>query len=152
MSNTTTTQQEGLYDRSGFFSFLNFFKSPDSSVNTVQVQESIIPPNPKGFFANERTFLSWLQLCLILGALAIGLVDYGSPAAQISGFVFCVLAVGMMFHALYQYHVRANHLARNERGDFYENWIGLLIVVFLVFMAVLINFVLHMLYPNPKES
>jgi uncharacterized membrane protein YidH (DUF202 family) len=32
---------------------------------------------PKVFFANERTFLSWLNFTVILGGLAIGLLNFG---------------------------------------------------------------------------
>ncbi|KAJ3257585.1 hypothetical protein HK103_004494, partial [Boothiomyces macroporosus] len=55
----------------------NFWKS------AAKTQE--IPPNPKGFFANERTFLHWLNLILILGSLGIGLVNFGDAFGQISG-------------------------------------------------------------------
>ena len=32
---------------------------------------------PKVFFANERTFLSWLHFAVILGGLAVGLLNFG---------------------------------------------------------------------------
>jgi hypothetical protein len=46
------------------------------------------------FFANERTFLSWLQFTVVLGGLALGLLNFGDRAAKISaaGFTF----VGML--------------------------------------------------------
>ena len=32
---------------------------------------------PKVFFANERTFLSWLHFTVVLGGLAVGLLNFG---------------------------------------------------------------------------
>lgn len=39
---------------------------------------------PKVAFANERTFLSWLHFTVVLGGLAVGLLNFGDkvcPAA-----------------------------------------------------------------------
>lgn len=103
-------QDDQPFTRKGFFRFLNFWApEPVESTN----QSSNIPINPKGFFANERTFLSWLQLCLILGSLGIGFVNFGdSPGATVSGFLFMTITIGMMFYALAQYHIRLNQLER----------------------------------------
>lgn len=103
-------QDDQPFTRKGVFRFLNFW-SPELSVPTSQPSD--IPPNPKGFFANERTFLSWLQLCLILGTLGIGFINFGdSPGATASGFVFMTITIGMMFYALVQYHIRLTQLQK----------------------------------------
>jgi len=44
---------------------------------------------PKVSFANERTFLSWLHFTVVLGGLAVGLLNFGdkvchSPMIQAS--------------------------------------------------------------------
>jgi len=36
---------------------------------------------PKVAFANERTFLSWLHFTVILGGLAVGLLNFGDKAS-----------------------------------------------------------------------
>ncbi|KAJ3275284.1 hypothetical protein HDV01_001011 [Terramyces sp. JEL0728] len=97
-------------------SIFNFWKSAPKT--------HAIPPNPKGFFANERTFLHWLNLILVLGSLGIGLVNFGDTFAQISGLVFVVVA----FYALVQYHIRADLLERKEKGVSYEDMIGALLM------------------------
>ncbi|KAJ2996103.1 hypothetical protein HDV02_000156 [Globomyces sp. JEL0801] len=113
-----------------------------------------IPVNPKGHFANERTFLHWLNLCLILGSLGLGLFNFGSFLAQVSGMVFTTIAVGFMFYALVQYHVRGDLLAVKgylsvlmsiDKGIQYQDMVGALLMVFVVFVAVTINFGLHFL-------
>jgi uncharacterized membrane protein YidH (DUF202 family) len=37
---------------------------------------------PKVSFANERTFLSWLHFTVILGGLAVGLLNFGDKASS----------------------------------------------------------------------
>ena len=39
---------------------------------------------PKVAFANERTFLSWLHFTVILGGLAVGLLNFGDKASTSS--------------------------------------------------------------------
>ena len=36
---------------------------------------------PKVSFANERTFLSWLHFTVVLGGLAVGLLNFGDKAS-----------------------------------------------------------------------
>jgi uncharacterized membrane protein YidH (DUF202 family) len=44
-------------------------------MNAAQQEE--IEINVKGHFANERTFLHWISLCLILGAVSVSLLNFG---------------------------------------------------------------------------
>jgi uncharacterized membrane protein YidH (DUF202 family) len=39
---------------------------------------------PKVSFANERTFLSWLHFTVVLGGLAIGLLNFGDKVSLTS--------------------------------------------------------------------
>jgi SPX domain protein involved in polyphosphate accumulation len=40
---------------------------------------------PKVFFANERTFISWLQFCALLLTVALNLLNFGDSSARICG-------------------------------------------------------------------
>ena len=53
-----------------------------------------------------------VQVCLVLGSLAIGLLNFGDSMAQVSGLIFCTVAISMMFYALAQYHFRADRLLK----------------------------------------
>ncbi len=55
---------------------------------------------PKVFFANERTFLSWLNFSVILGGLGVGLLNFGDRVGQISAGVFTLVAMAAMLYAL----------------------------------------------------
>ena len=53
---------------------------------------------PKVAFANERTFLSWLHFTVVLGGLAVGLLNFGDKVRRlrtavefIAHYILCVL-------------------------------------------------------------
>lgn len=46
---------------------------------------------PQVFFANERTLLSWLNFSVVLGGLAIGLLNFGDRVGRISAGMFTVV-------------------------------------------------------------
>lgn len=88
---------------------------------TQRTQKRIVLPvriEPKVFFANERTFLSWLHFCIVLGGLALGLLNFGDKVGQISGVIFTVVAMMFIIYALFVYQWRA-HQIRNRRKEYY---------------------------------
>ena len=50
---------------------------------------------PKVSFANERTFLSWLHFTVVLGGLAVGLLNFGDKVFFTSLHFGIVARVGM---------------------------------------------------------
>ena len=70
---------------------------------------------PKVFFANERTFLSWLHFCIVLGGLALGLLNFGDQVGQIAGVLFTGVAMLFMIYALFLYQWRAEKI--RNRGN-----------------------------------
>lgn len=62
---------------------------------------------PKTFFANERTFISWLQFCALLLTVALNLLNFGDSVSRIVGGVFIGLAAGIAIYALYRFEKRA---------------------------------------------
>ncbi|KAJ2327989.1 GTPase regulator Nrf1, partial [Coemansia sp. RSA 2673] len=53
---------------------------------------------PKNYFANERTFISWLQLAVTMGGLGLALLNFGGDGirVRISAFVFETGALGLI--------------------------------------------------------
>lgn len=97
---------------------------------------------PKVFFANERTFLSWLNFTVILGSLAIGLLNFGDRVGRISASLFTLLAMGTMVYALITYHWRANAIRKRGSGP-YDDRFGPTMLCFFLLIAVIVNFVLR---------
>lgn len=62
---------------------------------------------PKTFFANERTFIAWLQFCALLLTVALNLLNFGDSTSRLVGGVFIGLAAGVSIYALYRFEKRA---------------------------------------------
>ncbi|RCH81786.1 vacuolar transporter chaperone, partial [Rhizopus stolonifer] len=62
---------------------------------------------PKVFFANERTFISWLQFCALLLTIALNLLNFGDNVSRTVGGIFIALAGGIAVYALYRFEKRA---------------------------------------------
>lgn len=100
---------------------------------------------PKVAFANERTFLSWLHFTVVLGGLAVGLLNFGDKVGKISAGMFSLvgefmhsaafrpcylllapcnrIAMAVMIYALYTYHWRAASIRRGGKGP-YDDRLG----------------------------
>ncbi|TPX44878.1 hypothetical protein SeLEV6574_g04230 [Synchytrium endobioticum] len=111
--------------------FLNSMIARENAGRTLQQQKRIVLPvrvEPKVFFANERTFLSWLHFCIVLGGLALGLLNFGDYVGQISGLIFTVVAMIFMIYALFLYQWRA-HKIRNRDAAPYDDRFGPTVLV-----------------------
>ncbi|KAH0544687.1 vacuolar transporter chaperone [Glutinoglossum americanum] len=98
---------------------------------------------PKVFFANERTFLSWLNFTVILGGLAIGLLNFGDTVGRISAGLFTIVAMATMVYALFTYHWRAKSIRQRGQGGF-DDRLGPTILAIALVAAVVVNFVLRL--------
>jgi uncharacterized membrane protein YidH (DUF202 family) len=102
---------------------------------------------PKVFFANERTFLSWLNFTVILGGLAVGLLNFGDNVGKISAGLFTVVAMATMIYALFTYHWRARSIRMRGQGGFDDRW-GPSVLALALLAAVIVNFVLRVTAGN----
>ncbi|KAF9354758.1 vacuolar transporter chaperone [Mortierella sp. NVP85] len=93
---------------------------------------------PKVFFANERTFLSWLNFTVLLGTLAIGLLNFGDRIGRISAVVFTFVAMAIMLYALVTFHWRAERIRKRQAGP-YDDRYGPTVLCIFILAAVFIN-------------
>lgn len=94
---------------------------------------------PKVFFANERTFLSWLNFTVVLGGLAMGLLNFGDRVGRLSAVLFTFIAMGVMLYALYTFHWRATKI-RNREAAPYDDRVGPTVLCIFLLAAVVTNF------------
>lgn len=106
---------------------------------------------PKVFFANERTFLSWLNFTVILGALAIGMLNFGDRVAFISAFLFTGVAMLTMVYALVTYHWRAKSIRMRGQAGFDDRF-GPTFLAIILLLAVVVNFVLRITDHSNKQK
>ncbi|GAA5826783.1 hypothetical protein JCM10212_002336, partial [Sporobolomyces blumeae] len=97
---------------------------------------------PKVFFANERTFLSWLNFTVVLGGLSVGLLNFGDRVGKISAAMFTIVSMSIMIYALVTYHWRANAIRKRGSGP-YDDRLGPTVLCGALFAAVVTNFILR---------
>nr|ODO04112.1 vacuolar transporter chaperone 1 [Cryptococcus depauperatus CBS 7855] len=125
---------------------------------------------PKVFFANERTFLSWLHFAVVLGGLAVGLLNFGDKVGKISAAMYTLIgessflwdcsagsifqsqsiltaitAMGVMLYALTIYQLRARAI-RLRTGAPYDDRLGPTILCVALLTAIITNFALKAAY------
>ena len=59
-----------------------------------------------------------MNFTVILGALAVGMLNFGDKPAFYSSFAFTVVAMLCMLYALYTYHWRARSIRRRGQSGF----------------------------------
>ncbi|KAM0673198.1 hypothetical protein GVAV_003363 [Gurleya vavrai] len=101
---------------------------------------------PKVFFANERTFLSWLHFSIFIGGIGTAMMGLGDKKAVWSGIVFIFVSVLFALYALYLYFWRAGKIRTRDPGP-YDDLYGpaLLVAVFLcaMLLSIFFKFPLH---------
>ncbi len=95
---------------------------------------------PKVFFANERTFLSWIHFSIFLGGISTALVGFGNRNAKISGYLFAFVSILFTGYALYLYQWRAERIRQRDPGP-YDDRIGPNAVVIIFVLAMIANIV-----------
>ncbi|KAJ2083670.1 hypothetical protein H4R24_000628 [Coemansia sp. RSA 988] len=126
------------------------YGSIPSALRTNQSNKRIAVPvrvEPKVFFANERTFLSWLNFAIVLGSLALGLLNFGDKTGKIAGAAFTVIAMFVMVYALMLFQWRAERIRRRDAGP-YDDRRGPVVLVVVLISAILVNFYLRFVYSS----
>ncbi|KNE65403.1 hypothetical protein AMAG_11034 [Allomyces macrogynus ATCC 38327] len=93
---------------------------------------------PKVFFANERTFLAWMQFSSVIAALALSLMNWGDKVGQIAGVVFTLNAMAIMAYGLYLFLWRTEKIRNREAGP-YDDRGGPTFIVISLFAATFLN-------------
>ena len=97
---------------------------------------------PKVWLANERTFLKWQHICILLGGLAVGLYTSAGEdtVAEFMGIAYIAIAVFAGLWGYYMHWTRRNMIVARSGKDF-DNMIGPMIVSFALMVALILNFI-----------
>ena len=156
-------------DRGGFQcgSFLSSwikpsaFQSQRSSTAPALVRSRV---EPKTFFANERTFLSWLQIAVLLMFASLSLMSSSQPmggaggaehelrenqasgrishSSRVAGLALAPIALGLFVYALLIYRSRTASIMRREAARF-DDQRGPFMIVLLLLIVCSFIFALH---------
>lgn len=96
---------------------------------------------PKVYFANERTFLSWLHFSIFIGGIGTAMMGLGDHRAVMSGIIFIAVSIMFALYALYLFFWRAGMIRLRDPGP-YDDLYGpaVLVAVFLAAMVLSIVF------------
>lgn len=101
---------------------------------------------PKVYFANERTFLKWLEFNVYLSALAVGLLNFSSPGDRngliASAFFTIVALIGIAYSGII-FVIRALKIRQRESSNIYFDAYGPTILCAAILAAVVVNFIIR---------
>ncbi|RUP46886.1 hypothetical protein BC936DRAFT_146410 [Jimgerdemannia flammicorona] len=118
--------------------------APTTPVNLppgVKVPKKVVTPvrvEPKVFFANERTFLSWMGVAGLLGSFSIALFNAGDTVGRISGIMYTLVSITTLVYGWGLYQRRREMIIRREAGP-YDDLIGPTVICVAIFFAVGLN-------------
>ncbi|KAI0025753.1 VTC domain-containing protein [Xylariomycetidae sp. FL0641] len=98
---------------------------------------------PKVWLANERTFLKWQHVCILMGSLALSLYTAAGEdrVAEWMGIAYILIAIMTGLWGYYMLH-RRRMMIRERSGKDFDNWIGPVAISIALIAALIINFVL----------
>lgn len=100
---------------------------------------------PKVFFANERTFLKWVQFAIFLGGVGTAILGLGEEKAIFCGTSLMVVAIIFILYALYIFNWRKEKIRTRFPGP-YDDLIGPTILVGVFLLALFLTVVFK--YPG----
>ncbi|KAK7032283.1 hypothetical protein VNI00_013242 [Paramarasmius palmivorus] len=120
----------------------------------IRVPKKIATPikvEGKVWFANERTWVAWLNLSVLLGTLALALFNASKDVvARRFAYTYAVISIGVLIYGYMLYQKRITMIQRRDPGHF-DDILGPVIVSALLFFAILTNFVIRVHELRQKE-
>ena len=92
-----------------------------------------------------------MNFTVILGALSIGMLNFGDRPAFISAFLFTAVAMMTMIYALITYHWRAKSIRKRGQSGFDDRF-GPTFLAIVLLVAVVVNFVLRITYSSSQSQ
>jgi uncharacterized membrane protein YidH (DUF202 family) len=112
----------------------------------MKERKAPVKVEPKVFFANERTFLAWLHVSVILAGASVAIVafaDNGDPYSQMYGIILLPVAIAFILYSMYMYAKRAAMIRRKAPGP-YEDTVGPTVLGIMVMISIVCQFALKL--------
>ncbi|KAK1222880.1 hypothetical protein PQX77_014302 [Marasmius sp. AFHP31] len=122
------------------------YHSISSAPSQVRVPKKIATPvrvEGKVWFANERTWVAWLNLSILLGTLSLALFNASKDyVARSFAYTYAVISIGVLIYGYLLYQKRITMIQRRDPGHF-DEIVGPVIISALLFVAILSNFIIR---------
>mmetsp|Transcript_19006 Transcript_19006/g.53990 ORF Transcript_19006/g.53990 Transcript_19006/m.53990 type:complete len:208 (-) Transcript_19006:200-823(-) len=149
MPQSSVTNANGSSTNKGIWSTLfggNGAKKQGNITTLIKPRKAPIKVEPKVFFANERTFLAWLHISIILagGSIAIlAFADEQNAGSQLYGVILLPVALAFIVYAMHQYTRRA-YMIRNKHPGPYEDTVGPTVLGVMLMMSIVAQFAIKL--------
>ncbi|KAK6348684.1 vacuolar transporter chaperone [Orbilia javanica] len=94
---------------------------------------------PKVYFANERTFLSWLEYSIYISTIAATLLNFGDYRTRYASLGFMALAIVTLLYSMAMFVWRHQKIRRRRAVRYHDAW-GPTALCVLMLVCVAINF------------
>lgn len=111
-----------------------------------KIRKAPVKIEPKVFFANERTFLAWMHLSIILAGASIAILafaDDSNPYGQLYGIVMLPVAIAFIIYSMYQYQKRARMIRHRHPGP-YDDTVGPVVLGIMLMVSIVAQFALKL--------
>ncbi|KAG7368950.1 DUF202 domain containing protein [Nitzschia inconspicua] len=156
MINATTKKDKNLRD-TGIFGKLfggkgsihnRSEKAAAAEKKMVKPRSAPIKVEPKVFFANERTFLAWMHISIILAGASIAILAFTGESTnvgkQIYGLIMLPVAISFIVYAMYQYTRRA-YMIRNKLPGPYDDTVGPTVLGIMLMISITAQFAIKLM-------
>ena len=122
----------------------NLFPRSSSPKAQIKPRKAPIKIEPKVFFANERTFLAWMHLSVILAGASIAILAFsdGSNSTRLSqlyGILLLPVAIAFIVYSMVQYQ-RRSYMIRHRLPGPYEDTVGPVVLCTMLMVSIVIQF------------
>jgi uncharacterized membrane protein YidH (DUF202 family) len=112
----------------------------------VRIPKKVATPvkvEAKVWFANERTWISWLSNGILLATLSVALFNASKDeVGKRFAYTYALISVGIVIYAYMLYQHRITMILRRDPGH-YDAYYGPIIVSVALFTAILANFIIR---------
>ncbi|KAJ7455274.1 hypothetical protein B0H11DRAFT_1740036 [Mycena galericulata] len=120
----------------------------------VRVPKKIATPirvEAKVWFANERTWVAWLNIAVLLGTLALALFNASKDQiARNFAYLYALISLGVVVYGYTLYQHRITKIRKRDPGHF-DVIAGPVIISALLFLAILANFLIRGAFDREKN-
>ena len=112
-----------------------------------KLRKAPIKIEPKVFFSNERTFIAWMHVSIILAGGSIAILafadDSHNPFSQLYGIILLPVAISFIVYSMYQFQRRAKMIRTRHPGP-YEDTVGPAVLGIMLMLSITAQFALKL--------
>jgi len=90
---------------------------------------------PKTYFANERTMLSWLHMAVTLGTIGAAMLAVDTAGTRLAGMLLLPVAVLFALYAVMTFHWRSRGIAHKDSATPMHDMVGPTVLAIVLMLA-----------------